>query len=71
MFDDDTHNHIGYTVKDTREQHDKTYRGCWNADIVGVKQSQNGAEHAEYKVASSIAASIGESGAPTQAFGLL
>ena len=62
VVDDDAHNNVGGSVKHTGDQHNQTHRHDGDTCIVGVKQCQQGGDHAKDNVAGRIAAAVGNPG---------
>jgi len=69
MVDDNTHDDVGGSVKHTGDQHDQTHRHDGDARVVGVKQGQQGGDHAKDDVAGRVTAAVGDPSAYRQALG--
>ena len=67
--DDEAHDDIGKTVKYTRDKHNCTDCHGRYADIIGVEENQQRADHAEYNVACYVTAAIGDTGQKWDASG--
>ena len=64
LADDDTHDDIRASVKKTGDQHDQTNCYKRNADIVRVKQGQQGIDHTIDDVTRTICQAVADAGYP-------